>query len=450
MGFRRHFWIGVLGLFALAAAASHAQAQIQRGEPLKRGGFLGVQSAPDEGGKGAKVVRLIPGGTGEDLKLLVGDVIEKVNGASVATPQQLALSVRGLRAGDALNVSVLRDGKPTTLSGKLAGRPMQTETDLEVIYDQVVSKGNRIRVIITKPKGSGPFPTFFYIGGIGAYSLDGAFSALHPAMGGVLGAVAKAGYVTVRIDKPGQGDSEGPVYKDLAFGDEQDAYLQALRLAKSLPYVAKDRIAIFGHSMGGTFGPLVAEVEPVKALIVTGTLYKTFGEYMLENTRRQAELGGASGDDVDRSGRDTFKATHYLFNEGLSPKEMVQKHPEMAAWLRENSPDGETYSGVGFPFFRELSQINLGKSWANQSADVLAIYCANDFLSGQSDHESIAAAANKHRAESGEFKLLTDADHLFKKTTSMLDSMQKWSQPGGEFNSAIVDTLLEYLKRKLG
>jgi pimeloyl-ACP methyl ester carboxylesterase len=271
---------------------------------------------------------------------------------------------------------------------------------------------------------------------------------MFPFAGGVLEPAARAGFVTVRIDKPGQGDSEGPLYKELAFGSEKDAYLQALRLAKSYDFVDRNRVAIFGHSMGGCFGPLVAAEEPVKAVIVTGTLFKTFGEYMLENSRRQAEMGGATADAVDQGGRETLKAVYHLFEQGLSLKEMAEKHPEMAGWARGNTPDMETYSGVGIPFFRELSQTNLAKAWTGVSADVLAIYCANDFLSGQDDHERIAAAANKRRAGSGEFKLLADSDHLFRKTTSPLNSLQTWGQPG-ELNPSISGAVLEYLKRKL-
>lgn len=434
---------------ALLVLTALAAAQVERGEPLKRSGFLGVQTQAAEGGKGAKVVRLLPGGSGEALKLQVGDILTSVNGAAVATPQHLANAVRGMREGDALKIEYLRKDKPNTVSAKIAPRPKQTETDVDVIYDQVLSLGKRIRVIVNKPKGPGKFPCLLYIGGIGAYTLDASFSSLYVFATSVLQPAVQAGFVTVRIDKPGQGDSEGPVYKDLGFGVEKDAYLQALRLAKTLDFVDKDRIAIFGHSMGGCFGPIVASEEPVKAVIVTGTLIKTWGEYMLENSRRQAELSGMAPDQLDQAERDSIKAVHYLFNEGMSAKEMVEKHPEMVAWQRGNIPDGETYSGVGIPFFRELAQTNLPKAWAGVSADVLAIYCENDFLCGRDDHERIAAAANARRAGSGEFKLLAGSDHLFRKTASQRDSQSTWGQ-AGTLNPSISETLVEYLKRKLG
>ncbi len=433
-------------LLALCLASTAMPVQVQRGEPLPRTGFLGVQSAAVEGGKGVKVVRIVPGGSGETLGLKADDVLLSVNGTALTTPQQLGTVVRAIKGGDPLKVVYLRADKEAAAEGKMAGRPIPSEPGLDVIFDQVLSQGKRIRVMITKPQGSGKFPVLFFIGGIGAYSVDGALSSSF--YGKVLGPVSQAGYVTVRIDKPGQGDSEGPEYKSLGFGAEKDAYLQALRLTKTLEYVDPDRIAIFGHSMGGCFGPLVASEEPVKAIIVTGTLYKTFGEYMLENTRRQAELGGAAPDGLDQSLRQCMAAMHYLFDEGLTPKQATDQHPETANWIKGNFPDGETYSGVGAGFWKELANTNLAKAWLGSNADVLAIYSENDFLSGRDDHERIAAAMNRKREGSGEFKLLEGSDHIWSKTTSMRDSQQKWGK-ASEFNPSIIETVLGYLKRIL-
>lgn len=419
-------------------------AQIDRGAPLPRKGFLGVQTAPDS--KGVKVARVVSGGSVEKMGLKESDVILALNGQQVDAPAKLVALARMTNAGSDVTIHYLRDGKELDAKGKMAERPRVTEQGLNVIYDQVVSQGKRVRVIITKPKGDGKFPTLFLIGGIGAYSMDAPFAAA--PYGNVLAPIANAGYVTVRIDKPGQGDSEGPQYKDLTFKAEQDAYVQALRLVKTLDFVDKDRIAIFGHSMGGAFGPMVAAEEPVKALIVCGTLMKSFTEYMLENTRRQSELDDSPQDSLDQEQKLLAQTVQALFVEGLSPAEVATKHPDLADFVKATIPDGETYSGVGIPFFRELSQTNLSQGWKDSKCSVLSIYCENDFLSGQDDHERIAKYVNQLRPGTAEFKLLTGADHGFTKTSSMKDSKQRWGQ-GGEFNPTIVGTLLDYLNKTL-
>lgn len=438
----RAFAVAAIVLLAHLALCSP---EVQRGAPLPRKGFFGVAAAPDP--KGVKVTRIVGGGAGEASGLKAGDVIVSVNGTKMADPAAFVAAARTINGGDKLNIRYIRDGKESTTRGTMVERPRETEPNLDVIYDQVVSLGKRIRVIITKPKGDGKFPTLFLIGGIGSYSVDAPFASM--PYGNVLGPVANAGYVTVRIDKPGQGDSEGPLYKNLAFGVEQDAYLQALRLTKTLPFVDASRIAIYGHSMGGCFAPLVASVEPVKAVIANGTLFQSFTEYMLENTRRQSELGGAAQDALDQDQKMLDSLMHFVFDEGEAPKQVEQRHKELAQFAKQTFPDGETYSGVGIPFFRELSHINLPKAWSLAKCDVLALYGENDFLSGRADHERLAAYVNKLRPGTAQFILMPNCDHIFTKTTSMRDSMDKWGK-GGEFNPIIIQTLQDYLKKELG
>ena len=43
---------------------------------------------------------------------------------------------------------------------------------------------------------------------------------------------------------------------------------------------------IFGHSMGGVFGPILASEIPIRGIAVYGTVAKTWTEYCLENWRR--------------------------------------------------------------------------------------------------------------------------------------------------------------------
>lgn len=432
-------------LLALLLVPLVASSQTDRGAPMPRRGQFGIQAAPDP--KGIKVAFIGPGTTAEKLGLAVGDVITSVNGQTMSDPSRLVALGRKLFGGDKLEVKYLRDGKAAATTGAMIERPKESEPDLDVIYDQVKSQGKRIRVIITKPRTAGKLPTVFLIGGIGGYSVDGNFSSI--PYGNVLGPIAHAGYATVRIDKPGQGDSEGPEYKNLGFNVEADAYLQALRYIKTLPFVDANRIAIYGHSMGGCFDPVVASQEPVKAVIANGTLFQTFAEYMLENTRRQSELGDEPQDALDQDQKNLSETMYYLFELGQTPKQIVKDHPALAAYVKATFPDGETYSGVGINFFRELSHTNLAKAWSGVKADVLSLYAENDFLSGRADHERLAAYVNKLRPGTAEFKLLPGMDHVFTKTTSMRDSMAQWGK-GGEFNPVIVDVLLEYLKKELG
>lgn len=433
-------------LFVALLAVSVAQAQpVERGAPLPRKTMLGAQLQTGEGT--VSIVSVMPGLTAEALGLKARDTLLEINGKAVKSPTEIGAAMRGLAAGDRVEVKIRREGKEVTLSGRAQPRPKQTEDGMTVLYDQVKVGDRRIRVIITHPNGKGPFPTVMLVGGIGAYSVDASFATM--PYGNIIGPIARAGYATVRIDKPGQGDSEGPMYTDLLFDDELAAYVGGLRLAKTLPVIDKDRIAIFGHSMGGCFGPMIAQQEPFRALAVSGTVAKSWTEYTIENSRRQILLGGTSAAELEEFMPQVVAATYHLFQLGLSPAEIKEKHPSVAPAVAELVPDGKTFSGVGLPFFQQLAKKNMAAAWAEFKGPVLAAYGENDFLSSEADHEYLVSIVNRERPGTATYVRLKNADHGFFRTTSQRDSMEKWGRPGGQFNPEIVTVLSEWLGKSL-
>jgi len=448
-----------LRLIGLAVGFTAAALAVSAGDlsaPLPRKGMLGAAVGPVSAekqkvsglraGEGLEVTRTVPGGSADALGLKAGDILVSVGKEKVGEKKPLPPVISRYYANQPIELKVIRDGKTVSLKGTLKERPRQTSDDFTVEYSQVVSRGKRIRVITTRPKGDGKFPALFLIGGIGAYSVDGNFPSI--AYGNVLEPVAKAGFATVRIDKPGQGDSEGPAYADLKFGDEQDAYLQALRYAKHLPYIDPNRIAIFGQSMGGTFGPLIAAQEPVAGLAVHGTLAKSWVEYWVENVRRQSALAGASPADIDAEQKKLSALNTFLFYEKMTPAQIVRRHPEMKEFVASQTPDGKTISGVGIPFFQELADQNLMKAWSEVKAPVLVFWGENDFISTRWDHEYIVDTLNRKNPGSATLRVLEQNDHGFFRTTSPRDSMERWGK-GSPHNPNIEEALIDWLKKTL-
>jgi hypothetical protein len=421
-------------------------------DPLPRKGTLGVAATPVppaqakelglKPNEGFLVSRTVPGSTGEQLGLQPGDVMLRIGSARLGA-KPLGEVVRGLEANRPIAVTIRRGAETKTLTATLQERARQKSENLTVVYDSFISKGKRIRLIATHPNGPGPYPTLFLIGGIGANSVDGNFESV--PYGNVLGPVAAAGFATVRIDKPGQGDSEGPAYADLRFGDELDAYLQGVRHAKKLPFVDAKKIAIFGHSMGGAFGPIVAAQESVAGLSANGTMSKTWVEYMLENSRRQSAMAGTGPAELDTEMRTLSAVCHHLFNEGLSPAQIERRYPPLKATVRGMIPDGKTYSGVGIQFFQELARQNLIEAWAKAKCSVLVTYGENDFIATRFDHEFIVDVVNKLRPGTARLEVLAQSDHGFFQTTSPLHSMQNWGR-GLPHNPSIESSLIAWLR----
>lgn len=437
----------------ITAAALVAVLGSSLAQPLPRKALFGAQlrvPTPEErtkaglkdGDGGVALGNILPNLSAQAAGLKTGDVLLSVDGKKVVTPQDCVAIFRTKNGGETVTIEFVRDGKRENKRVSMIERPKQKGDGFDVIYDQFDSQGKRIRIIVTKPKSEGKFPVVMLIGGIGAYSVDGEFANI--LYGNIFEPIAKAGYATARIDKPGQGDSEGPIYPELTFNTELEAYRGAVKYLKNSPLIDPNKVFIFGHSMGGTFGPIIASEQPLGGLMIGGTLAKTWSEYMLENTRRQSLLAGATHESVGASQQRLASIQHYMFIEGKSPDEISKAHPELAEDVRGMCPDGKTYSGVGLPFFRELAKYNLEGLWMKVTCPTLVFWGENDFISTEEDHKMIVEILGAK----GKYAKLPQSDHGFFKTTSFVDSMQKWGRPGGEFNPVIVDTVLEWLKEK--
>jgi len=262
----------------------------------------------------------------------------------------------------------------------------------------------------------------------------------------ILHEFAKSGYVTVRVEKPGVGDSEGGPFAEVDFEAELDAYRQAMTHVRKYAFVDVDNIFMFGHSMGGVFSPIIASETPIRGIAVYGTVAKTWTEYFLENWRRQAVLAGDDPARIDSLLRNLAVALHYLLMEQKVPDEILRLRPELRSTLAKLAPAGRIDSR-SVRFWSQLVTKNLPAYWAKGNAYVLAIWGRNDFIATEADHPFIAEIVNKARPGKGVCVALDGSDHGFRKTVSIEDSFTRWKAPGGEFNPRIITILKEWMDK---
>lgn len=443
----------ILGYGPLAPAP--APGRDGDGDPLKRRAFLGTRLEPLgedardglelEPGVGVAITEVIPGSTAEAAGIEAGDVLVAVGEAPAASPAEVVRSLAGKKAGDELALTYLHDGERVDKTVALRPLPFETSEAYEVEYGAVESRGARLRTIATRPPGDGPFPGFLLIQGVGTFSVDNPTGTLS-SYRAIIDALTRAGFVTLRVDKPGCGDSEGGPADRVDFEAELDGYRQALRALKARADVDPERVVIFGHSMGGVMGPLLAREEPVKGLAVYGTVSVGWIEYMLPNSRRQMALAGASPGAIDRAVRLDAAIHHYVYYEKLTPEQVAAAHPELRDRLRELYPEGDTFVGRTNDFFRQLADRDLGDAWDAYPRHVLAVWGVSDFVSAREDHERIAAIVDHDHPGHGRFVALADSDHGFLRYATPEESFAGL-QPGappGAFNPAILELLRDW------
>jgi len=448
----------LLSMFTIVStSAVENTPPVAQGVELKRGAFFGarVDAVTDEvrdrlkldEGVGVLLGEIIPSSTAEAAGFKAGDVLLTLDEKKLVNPGELIRLIGGRKAGAEVTIELRRGDGLQKKKVTLKGRPLEKSDVYEIVYDSVPSHGGRLRTILTRPKGEGKHAALFVIQGVGLFSVDNPVGPISPYKT-IVDDFTRHGFVTLRVDKPGCGDSEGGPARDVDFDTELDGYRQALKELKARGDVDADRVFIFGHSMGGVMAPLLAAEIPVKGIIAYGTITRTWTEYWLENIRRQMELADTDPSAIDRDIRAEAALATYLFAEKLSPKEIVTRYPHLRERIEQTITEDRYFVDRSLTFFRQLADKNLGAAWESFGGHALAIWGKSDFVSNEDDHALIARIVNRDHPGHGKFLALDGIDHGFDHTASKRESFQRSrSREPGDFNPAVLDVCREWISK---
>ena len=432
----------LLALFTMCLGSSLSPA-FATDDELPRRSSIGL--AVQEAEAGAVVTALRPDGPADQAGVRVGDQLVSLGGRALSTNDDLGeiLKIVGSQTVDAI---ILRDGVRSTLPIELETLPAESIQSGAVEYSSVTTpRGYRLRTIITTPANSplardGRSPAFMFVQGIYCASLDRP-QAPEAVDTRLVHAMADAGYVTLRVDKPGLGDSEGPRCSDIDFREELEGYIAALQHLASRPDVDPDRIYVFGHSMGGVMAPYLAQEVPVAGSIVFGTLVRTWFEYQLENTRRQMELAGYPPSVVTQAVLAETLTSSMILVEKKTLGDVWERYPE----LRNPGPMASEnhLASRHMSFYHQLQDLNLADAWSNASGAVLAIHGEFDWVTAWEDHEQIAEVINSARPGQGKAMMLPQTDHAFTVHDSI--GLSFGAMGRGEWNGALPEAVIRWI-----
>ncbi len=242
-------------------------------DALPRAGFLGVQAAavtPDVRGRlglasehGALVTGTVAGGSAEALGLRVDDVIVAVDDHGIADTADLVERIGRHRAGDHVTIRWVRAGEMKSAEVVMKPRPFESAPGTRTTYGAVAVGGSLRRTIVAAPPDDARHPGVLYVTGIGCFSQESL--GVQTTEAKLLQGLARAGFVTMRVEKTGVGDSQGTAcgspQSDLQA--EVAGYVAGLKALKALPGVDPDHVYVLGLSIGGVEAPLIAQRVPV-------------------------------------------------------------------------------------------------------------------------------------------------------------------------------------------
>jgi len=276
----------------VAALSFGAIAWSQIADPLPRRGFFGVALAAGDDGT-VVVASVHDGSAAAAAGIEPGDVVATVDGRPARSTAETMAMIGAHRGGDRVAIEVVRDGTVHEIVATLAPYPAETMAGADVTYGSVtLGDGTRLRTIASVPTGyGGQWPGVLLLQGGGCGTVDLPWPmpfGIRP----LVHLLGTNGFVTMRVEKSGVGDSEGPPCDAIGYHEELEGYRAALAALRAHAAVDPERVFLVGISLGGVFAPILANESDVAGIAVYGTIAYAPPPYPGRSERFFAEFAG--------------------------------------------------------------------------------------------------------------------------------------------------------------
>ena len=162
----------------------------------------------------------------------------------------------------------------------------------------IPAAGFNLGATLTRPTSAAArLPAVILLSGAGADDREGVVAGV-PVLGQLAGALAEAGFLAVRYDKRGYGQSGGRT-ESATLGDHADDALAVVRWLANRRDIDRDRIAVLGHNEGAWAALLAASRERrIAAVGAIASPATTGAERVLEQQRHMLEQMSVSPADL--------------------------------------------------------------------------------------------------------------------------------------------------------
>jgi pimeloyl-ACP methyl ester carboxylesterase len=304
----------------------------------------------------------------------------------------------------------------------------------EVLYGWAKdNRGERPRTFITRPNNAvGKVPAIFFVGWLSCDSMEYPDADTKDGFGILLRRlIEQSGYATVRMDKPGVGESEGDCGKT-DFTEELSGYQSAFDEMLKYDFIDPAKIFVIGLSNGGGTSALIPRQHPVRGYIAASSWGRTWYEHTLDLERRRLMEEGKPPAEVNTQVKAFVEFYILYLMKGMTPGQIIAQHPEWKS-LWYDSPDGQY--GRPAAFYQQLQALNLGEIWQKVNEPVLVIRGTADNIMSRSDSEAIARIVNQVHPGHARYLQIDDMTHGF--------------TVNGKFNEELIPTILTWMREQL-
>lgn len=408
---------------------------------------------------GAVIQLIVPGTTAANMGVQPNDIITNINAVTITQPNDIFIAAKNLREGEPIQVSIIRNGKSETLQGKVIPKPKETDPRADVVYGEFAYKNGYVRTIYKSLKGIKPLGTIYFLQGLPCYSMDN-FTTLDKTKQ-ALDAMVERGFAVYRMEKADMGDNMNmPPCETMGFDEELEMYKAGYQNLLKLKNVDTAKIFLFGHSMGGVTAPLLAEIFQPKGVVVYGTVFKPWMDYLLDAYYYQLQYYGedlaAIRETIEKI--KPYAYEYFYFNKPIEDICQTEEGKFAMEQLLNYDVNTKLASSGRSPLcHKELNHQKVSTAWKNTNSNVLAIYGEADIAAiHPDDHMALIDYVNKIHPGKGTFWQAAGTTHTFEEIGTMQQFLE-WQQTPQEyynyaatrFNPKVFDYTCDWMKEKL-
>ncbi|MEZ4944405.1 MAG: PDZ domain-containing protein [Cyclobacteriaceae bacterium] len=410
---------------------------------LKRRAQLdfGIRKLPDT--NGAKITRVSESSSAYKAGLRKDDIVLTINSRSISDGNELYTITQSFRGGEPITLKIIRARQkdPIVISFTPPSAPFESYASLDLEAVALTnSTGDALRAFITKPKKSkGKLPAILFVSWLSCSSVE--TPDRDDSWTKMLREVAeKSGFLMMRVEKPGVGDSNGPACTDCDLLTELDSYQAAWRHLKQRPDVDTTKIIVFGASLGGTLTSIVGKNEPVKAYVSAVSVYKTWLEHMIELERRRLFYSGKSQSEINQlmPGFIEFHTEYMIYKK--TPQQIALEKPHLASLWYD---DPEHQYGRPAQFYMQVQDFNFMNTWSETKAPVLVVAGEYDWIMTLEDSQLLTTMINQKTPGRATLQIAKGMDHHWSVYPSPQDA---FDETNGVYAQKTVTEMIQWMK----
>jgi len=382
-----------------------------------------------------------PGSPADKSGLQLGDDVVRLDDVEVTSLADLRVRGAKRKAEELTSLDVLRKGSLLRLTLHAVPMPLERLLKGHVMLDEVPWRHEgrelRLRAIWTVPEGPAR-AVLWLLPSASWVTQETPLCTWDPGYH-LIDQLTAHGVITLRVDRPGLGDSEGPAPQETDFHTELSAwtaareYLFEHKLTKSLPRF------LYGRSLGGMFAPLLATDKNFDGVIVWGTSAAPWHAASLRSFRQQLEQSNLKGGEFQKHWADTEQLLSLIYEEELSPHEAFARAPHLAKLFPDEYTQSRIHDRVP-AFFQQLNRASIAEAWQEVNCPVLALSAEYDILTRPSELKRIVELAGSR----AQFLSMVGVDHFMHQRTSQKEAVQvPW---GGTFAPEVTRAILNFTR----